>query len=367
MDCYTIDYCASSAYLIRNNRQKSDILNSIEKQYNIAPIHWNKIPYNDRLLSSLQKDEFLISLISGGGRYLLWLTRFNGWPVSILIQRKMDDGFQFPTMIVLQLCLKDIRYFDNSLFEVNVIRNKNNSWMIQLSDVFVLKGKPFRRDLLSKIEEMFLFISNNVIIVEYNISWCVKKYFTSTEISKQYETIINETSYHVNGLCWHHTRLDKEIVFMNNVRLYDNFKTIPIKYIEYNDKGVKEDLERIQEEFRCLEKLIGSSEETERFIHETEDNLETVLVVRKSSNYGIYNCFASYVGDLVEYGILRFKNIKMVQQWTPLFKMSPSLRLKCRFSKQFKKWIPIEAARETDIIGKVDWMRSNGIYFHIKS
>ena len=134
METSEIVFCNGVGNNIKNNRQKSDILKFLFDKFELSidkPIDYN---YSDKLLSQLTKMDYLITTITQGNKYWLYLTTIKNEPVSIFIDKKINEGHRFPKMVIINYRFHQDLY-TNTLFTGELIKDRNNNWSFIINDI----------------------------------------------------------------------------------------------------------------------------------------------------------------------------------------------------------------------------------------
>ena len=125
MEISEISFCNGKGFNIKNNREKSDILKDIYNKYNvIINNNDNTLTYNDKLLSNLKRYNYLVSTITQGNLYYLYLTKIGNENYSIFLDSKVNENYKFPKLILVNIRFHE-DLFSDTLFKGDLILSVN--------------------------------------------------------------------------------------------------------------------------------------------------------------------------------------------------------------------------------------------------
>lgn len=157
--------------------------------------------YNKRFITNF-KNEHIFCFKSYGSPYLLYCTRINNIPYSILIDKKINRGHDLPKMFVVNYKFdKDI--YNGSLFECELVRDNQSNWFILIGDVYYLKNVILKKNknIIERINLIYDLLDNHYTETEIanicNIR--VKRYYDIDNYSNIYKNI-NDLNYKVRGV-----------------------------------------------------------------------------------------------------------------------------------------------------------------------
>ena len=143
METSEINFCNGKGFNIKNNREKSDILKDIYLNFEISLDDKYSSSYSDRLLRNLERYEYIISTITQGNKYWLYLTRICNENYSIFIDKKITEGHRFPKIIIVNIRFADTLY-NNTLFEGELVKDFNNNWQFLINDILEYKNNQVK-------------------------------------------------------------------------------------------------------------------------------------------------------------------------------------------------------------------------------
>ena len=131
-------FCNKEIDNVTDNSMKKYILNNLEIKTNIKfNSRYAKI-YNEQYKKNLNNPH-LICLKSSGTPYLLFCSQINDTNYCFLIDKKIKEGYDFPKIFLVHYQF-DTSLFEGSLFETELLRDKNNNWFLLLADTYYYKS-----------------------------------------------------------------------------------------------------------------------------------------------------------------------------------------------------------------------------------
>ena len=98
--------------------------------------------YNEQFKKNLNNPH-IFCVKSSGTPYLLFCTQINDINYSFLIDKKVKDGYDYPKIFIVHYRF-DPELFQGTLFEVELTRDKNNSWSVLIGDIYYLSGNSMK-------------------------------------------------------------------------------------------------------------------------------------------------------------------------------------------------------------------------------
>ena len=298
-------FCGKTVDNVTNNELKEFILNDMKLkcggiQYNTR---YAKV-YNEQYSRNLNNPH-IICLKSSGTPYLLYCSQINGVNYCFLIDKKVKVGYDYPKIFVAHYQF-DSSVFAGTLFETELLRDKNQNWSLLLSDLYFHKSNNTSNQvIMDRIN-----IIHNLVETEYNSdSFCdicplqVKRYFDF----KDKDIIMNEFIPSLN----YGTR---------------GFYFIPLK--------------------SSYSKILYLFKEGELEIKKEKKNTLN-FAIQKTMKRDVYDLYLQGPNNIVKQGIACVPNLKTSQMLRELMKDSTSdIIVECRYNDKFKKWEPLKKTLE---------------------
>ena len=194
-------FCGKLIDNVTSNQMKDFILKDMKLKCNVEyNSRYAKI-FNNQYSKNLNNPH-VICLKSGGNPYLLFFTQINDVNYAFLIDKKVKDGYEYPKIFLVHYRF-DSSLFTGSLFETELVRDKNNNWFLLIADLYVFKSdKCITKTIIERMNMIHLMMEKEYI----DDSFCnicpiqVKKYFDYSD----YDIIVNEfipsLNYSIRGL-----------------------------------------------------------------------------------------------------------------------------------------------------------------------
>ena len=135
-----ISFCDSIAFNIKSDKIKKKILDDINNISSIKIIQKHFDVLNKNHFQKLNDIPHLVSLKTNGNPYLLYLTKYNFINLSIFIDKKIQPGYFLPRMIITYFQF-DEELYNNTLFEGEMIKDKDGNWIFIINDLYIHKNK----------------------------------------------------------------------------------------------------------------------------------------------------------------------------------------------------------------------------------
>ncbi len=264
--------------------------------------------YNEQYSKNL-KNPHVFFLKSSGSPYLLFLTQINNTNYSFLIDKKVNEKYSFPKILIVPYNFSNELY-QGTLFECELIRDKNSHWSLGINDIYSSCGKSMNKTIIiDRMNTIHSLLEKCYTENEYskNCPIFVKKYFDYKDIHHVKDEFIPNLPYKVRGIYFIPLRVD----YSNILYLFPKEDFIPKKKNEKNIAMKKEN----KKVFRIMKTL--KPDVYELYLKD-EDNLikmGTALVQQTALSHKLY----SY-----------FENKDQLDE----------VKVECKYSNQFKKWIP---------------------------
>lgn len=294
-------FCNVMVDNITENTSKKYILEQLEilcsgKKYSDR---YAKV-YNDRYSKNLNNPH-LICLKSIGNPYFLFITQINSLNYAFLIDRKIKEGYQYPKIFILPYHFIGETYKNHSLFECELIRNKDNRWILSIIDVYYMDGVNMKNTIvIDRMNKNHRFFENCLLDGDFN-NICriqIKKYFNYNEINHVMDDFIPKLSYSVRGLY-----------------------LVPLR-----------------KEYSKILYLFPKQQK----------NKKDYLVFRllKTLKPDVYELYLKKDDSIHKKGIALVQNIKMSHLLSQSFQEEKEVYMKCRMNEHFNKWEPFEKTTE---------------------
>jgi len=159
----TTAFCGIKIDNVTNNNTKSFILKDLSlktgMKYNT---NYAKV-FNLKFSRNLNNPH-IICVKTHGNPYFLFCTQINGVNYSLLIDKKVKTGYDFPKMFVLHYKFSQDIY-NGTLIECELLKDNHENWSLIMADIYTYKGTSMKTTIVhDRINIIYSILSNDYII-----------------------------------------------------------------------------------------------------------------------------------------------------------------------------------------------------------
>lgn len=328
MQTGNISFCDKTALNIKSDNTKKQILKTIEDKYGIKVLQKHFEIYDESSsLQKLKKNPYLMCLKSNGNPYFMLLTRINEINTCILIDKKIQQGYFLPRMIVIPKQFSD-KLFNDTIIDGEMIKDKKNNWVYLINDVFVYSGNKLNDyNFIKRINILYDMLSSHYSASKLDIfSMQIKKYFECSQIKTDLFTFKNIVPYSSRGIIFK----PMFYKFKNILYNFDNsliVSTQKVKRLGKTNEFIMSDIKSFQK--KDNESQVNLSEQMQFIIKNTNTPDIYILYDTKTNN---------------EIGNACVNNMNTSKFLNELFEnssLNTSYSVNCKYNPKFNKWIPI--------------------------
>lgn len=328
-----ISFCNKEASNIRCNDFKQKMIDYLDNKYKIKINNKDFVKINPNILKkNIEKHQHLISLKSAGNPYYFFLTKIKGQNCCFYIDQKIVEGHNYPRIIYVQYRFADY-LFNDTLINGELIKTYDNEWSFLISDLILMEGKVIDQSInIHQRVDMIYKILTNHYQPDPVFDICplqVRRLFYYNELSTLVKDFIPSLGYNSKAICFHtlNPKYDSYIYYFS-----DDEKKIFFR----QQSKVKEDK---------LEKRDALSNEKDTI---DKSLLANILFV-KSTIDDLYQTYCNDNNKIKELGYAAIPTQRHSHHLRVIFNQTVgSHYFNCRYSKIFKKWIPIEEVKVKD-------------------
>jgi len=229
-----ISFCGKKAFNIRSDDTKKYILDRIERQYGIKIITKHYEKFDPKYVANLNTNPHMLCLRSNGNPYFLYLTKLNFVNYCIFIDKKIQQGYFFPRMIITGYHFDD-SLFNDTILDGEMIKMPNEKWMFIINDMLVYQGSHLKdQNFVKRINLCYEMLKKYYKADSMDVSRVqVKKYFRYDELDKLFNEHLPKLQYTCRGIYF-------KPLFMRFKDVLMNFDDTLVKKVERNKyKNVK--------------------------------------------------------------------------------------------------------------------------------
>lgn len=326
MQIAEISFADKVAYNIKADDTKKYILDQLDKKYNLKIITKHYEKFNEKFMNTVNNNPHMLCARSNGNPYFLHMLKYNFTNYCIFIDKKIQQGYFYPRMIICNFHF-DENIFDDTIFDGEMVKTKNGTWIFVINDLVVFKGSYMQDvNLIRRINTLYDSLDKDFVPDDMDIcKLVVKRYFKYEEMDELLNKHIPKLPYTCRGMYFK--------------PLFLRFKDI---LVNFNDDVIKKvDRKKYKNNFQ----LQGVNEvpKLEAPTIEGKQKLQT-FNIRKTSNPDIYEIFD--VNTNKPEGMAAIPSLKISKAMRLLFESKnvvDKIQINCEFSDKFQKWIPVVA------------------------
>lgn len=233
-DINQTNFCNKKVDNVVSNDIKKYIIDDMKLRTGITPTSRYAKIFNPNYSKNF-KNPHIFCLKSYGAPYLLYLTKINSINYVLLIDKKINNGHEYPKMFVVQYRFND-DLFNGTLFECELLRDNSNMWQLLLADIYYYKGKMMKDvTITDRINHI-----NSILEEEYiDNTFCdtcplfIKRYFDIVDKESVISEFIPELNYKIRGIYFVPININySNILYMfkeNELKI--NIKTVNKKHV----------------------------------------------------------------------------------------------------------------------------------------
>ena len=343
MQTGTISFCDRNSLNIKSNDTKK-YFNDKLLNYGIKVLQKHFERFNTEIsISKLKSNPYLVSLKSNGNPYLLFLTKFNGNDITLMIDKKIQQGYFLPRMIIDRLCFKH-ELFKDTLFDGEMIKCGDH-WTYAINDIYVHEGRKLESyNCMKRLQLVHSILENGYFPLPFQkYSIQVKKYFKLSELEKAMQ-FKESLPYTTRGLIFKPMFIRfRDILHNFDDSLIDNTKRV--KYSEANRfiEDINIDINTIPADKPVVNSVDGKC--TANLIQRQADDITTdeqVFKVERTEKPDVYRLYTTENKPAGHACVRTLKTSKLLRSAFKDTNLTDKLAFRCKYTSDFaNKWIPI--------------------------
>ena len=185
-----ISFCDKIGFNIKSNDSKKLILNKLEEKYDLKIVTRHFEVFSEKLMPSLNSNLHLLCTRTNGNPYFLYLVKINFTNYCIFIDKKIQQGYFFPRMIISHIFLDDVLFDKDIVFDGEMTKTTDGKWVYLIHDLLVHDGQSLHnQNLVKRVNLCYKILEDYYRTTDTDIfKLMVKKYFKYDEFS----TLVDE-------------------------------------------------------------------------------------------------------------------------------------------------------------------------------
>jgi hypothetical protein len=363
MNVSEISFCGHVGFNIKSDDAKKNILNKLENTYGVKIVakHFDRFSEDnaEKLMNNINMNLHLICSRTNGNPYFLYLVKINFTNYCIFIDKKIQQGYYYPRMIIAHVFIDDQMFNKDILFDGEMIKLNNNKWVYMINDILVYDNTYLNNMNLTKrinlcnelLEKYYVPTDTDIFKI------IVKKYFKYNEFEYLVNTFIPSRKYTCRGIYFRPLYLKFKDILVN----FDDSLICKVDRIKYKDvknfltlkdqadlpiktQGHAQTYKRQNQETPILNDDKVEIDDV-RNTHDTHapsaENIDEIkeFQMKKTSHPDVYE-----ISNTNYSGIAYIPNLKTSKMLRALFQsvnLVTKINVKCKWSETFNKWYPI--------------------------
>ena len=301
-------FCGKEIDNVTDNSMKKYILDNLDIKTGLKYSYRYAKIYNEQYNKNLNNPH-LICLKSSGTPYLLFCTQINDVNYCFLIDKKTKDGYEYPKIFIVHYRFSP-ELFQGTLFETELIRDKNQEWSLLLGDIYHNSGSSLKNvQIHDRINQCIGIMENNYV----NDSFCdicpitIKKYFDLNEIRYIFTEFIPQLPYRIRGFYFVPLKTSySKILYIFKDDDYKKVNTTNKKYISFR-----------------------------------------IIKTVKPDVYELY-LYNEQKTNIQKHSYASIPDIQTSKWVNELCNLKDECMVECKFNVLFNKWVPIKEANTID-------------------
>jgi hypothetical protein len=350
MNVSEISFCGHIGFNIKSDEAKQNILNKLENYYGIKIVakHYEKFTNDnaDKLIKNINNNLHLICTRTNGNPYFLYLVKINFTNYCIFIDKKIQQGYYYPRMIISHIFFDDILFDKDILFDGEMIKLENEKWIYMVNDLIVNDNKYLLdMNLVKRINLCYDLLGKYYHMTNTDLfKIMVKKYFKYDELTDILDNFVPSRKYTCRGLYFKPLYLKFKDILIN----FDDSLVCKVERIKYKNvknfllssEDIKEDKkedkkEDIKKEENLRPEYIKPLKQVETIVSK-----EKTFMVKKTSQPDVYELYSDNIFVDMAY-IPNLKTSKKMREKFMDINLVSKISLVCNYSDKFNKWYPV--------------------------
>lgn len=340
----TISFCDRVGYNIKSDQVKKEFLTRIESEYGIKIIQKHFEKFNENSIALLNNNPHYICTKTNGNPYLFYLTKYNDVNQCIFIDKKVQQGYFFPRMILVKAWF-DEDLFDGTLIDGEMVKDKDGNWVFIANDLIVHNGVYMSGFNLMRRLERLADIFKNKYTHDSWIAYCtfqVKRYFHYQELQSILDDFIPSLPYTIRGILFKSLHLKFKDILIN---FDDNLvkKVCKTKYKHVSDFLTdQKDLQLLTTSPHASPSPMLPPMPPPPVLMGASDDKERVFFCKKTSTPDVYELQEDSSNSMVHIACVpTLKTSTMLREAMAGCNVVDRIRVCCVLHEKFNRWMPI--------------------------
>jgi hypothetical protein len=330
-------FCGKEVDNITENEAKEYILNQMSIL--CSGIKYNgryaKV-YNTQYANNL-RNPHIVCLKSSGTPYLMFLTQINQTDYCFLIDKRVKEGYSYPKIFSLPYHFHSEMY-KGSLFECELLRDRDKDWSILIGDSYHCSGKSTKNVvIMERISQIHAVLSEKFVESEFTETCplVIKRYADYHEIKELLGAFAESLSYDIRGLYFVPLRCSYSKILL----MFPRKGQSPTN--GQSNKTPKKSVTQAQ----VAKKAPIAKQAPPIAPPNATSTLSETFRIMKTLKPDVYELYRVSGTDLEKVGIALVQTLEISRYLCALFQgkgQCDEVFAKCVYSDSFQKWAPVK-------------------------
>jgi hypothetical protein len=348
-----ISFCDKVGYNMRSDDDKTAILKDVEERFGIRVLKRHHDVFCPESARMINGNPFLAALRSNGNPYYLYLTRLDFVETCIFIDKKIQQGYFLPRMIIVKLWF-DAHLFDDTLLEGEMVKRRDGTWLFLVGDILVDCGVALtNHNLVRRLNRLYALLARHWKRSSMDICDIqVKKYVPVTDVRTLVDSLMPSLDYTCRGIYYKPFFLKFRDVLLN----FDDSLVKKVTRTKYKETSNFLLLDHVENDAvdaaksstmstKVTKKDRGDDHDDCAAGKEAEAEGDRVFLIKKTSLPDIYEVYlnAADVGRRVctEACVPSIGVSKYLRSLFLHMGVTDTLPMVCQYNEKFQKWVPM--------------------------
>lgn len=336
-----ISFADRTAHNVNNDEFKKNILDKIYNRYGLKIMTRHFDTFQEKYIDNLNDNPHLICVRSNGNPYFMFLTKINFINFTIFIDKKIQQGYFFPRMILVNYHFSDTLFTD-TIFEGEMVKTSENhdlnkKWMFIINDAVVVGGQHLQNlNLVKRINIIYQILQNDFSESDTDIACIrVKKFFN-------YEQLQDLMNFHIPNLNYTARGIYFKPLFLRFRDILFNFDPTLIQKVDRRKIGNSDFLERdIIRTSDIIEKNSSNCDQNNEFEKNDENISNKIFLTKKTNIPDVYELHEH--NNINICGNPSIPSLKISQMMREIFadkNMVDKVEISYSWNSKFSNWVP---------------------------
>ena len=316
MQTGNISFCDKIALNVKSDSTKRQVLAELET-YGVKILCKHFDVFHEEIsMSRIKRNPYMFCLKSNGNPYYMFLTRINNVNTCVMIDKKIQQGYFLPRMIIVHKMFNDT-LFSNTLFDGEMVRDRTGKWVFLINDIMVHSGQHLSdTNLIKRHNLLYKILQEKFVNDTRHFAMQIKRLFSVTEFEDAAHNFQHTLQYTTRGVLFKPMFIKfKDILFNFDDSLVKN--TRRTKFSETN---------------QYIDKAVPAAPKSKTFVVRNTETPDVYLL------YDGTEC-------LGHAGVNTMAVSKMMYELFKSSALNESFRVDCVFNTTFNKWTPVKVVK----------------------